>query len=262
MQNCKYLNPISNVPFSNSISCTDEIGEIVLCDNVMTNYAEGQPWILRVIFPTSKSSSLFYATRFGYFEFSVADFISLQFFQYLLLSPAEVWWLENSVRFWLDIKLAGRRLEAGDWSSGSGSACNFRDQETRDQPQICRLSSFLLGDGGDATARGSTLTTPSSDTKLCLPLSSFYHQVNTKIKLSKLQTTDDVVLVINSITMALGQIIITLLLVGCRWLIRVVDDQSNILCSKHLPLFFCLFFLMPLFVFNSCVRCSEVSCSR
>ena len=72
------------------------------------------------------------------------------------------------------------------------------------------------GDGGDATARGSTLTTPSSDTKLCLPLSSFYHQVNTKIKLSKLQTTDDVVLVINSITMALGQIIITLLLVGCR----------------------------------------------
>ena len=144
MQNCKYLNPISNVPFSNSISCTDEIGEIVLCDNVMTNYAEGQPWILRVIFPTSKSSSLFYAARFGYFEFSVADFISLQFFQYLLLSPSEVWWLENSVRFWFDIKLAGRILEAGDWRSGSGSACNFRDQETRDQPQICRLSSFLL----------------------------------------------------------------------------------------------------------------------
>ena len=260
MQNCKYLNPISNVPFSNSISCTDEIGEIVLCDNVMTNYAEGQPWILRVIFPTSKSSSLFYAARFGYFEFSVADFISLQFFQYLLLSPAEVWWLENSVRFWLDIKLAGRRLEAGDWRSGSGSACNFRDQETSlksaDYQVFCCLGPH--GDGGDATARGSTLTTPSSDTKLCLPLSSFYHQVNTKIKLSKLQTTDDVVLVINSITMALGQIIITLLLVGCRWLIRVVDDQSNILCSKHLPLFFCLFFLMPLFVFNSCVRCSEL----
>ena len=144
MQNCKYLNPISNVPFSNSISCTDEIGEIVLCDNVMTNYAAGQPWILRVIFQTSKSSRLFYTARFRYLEFSVAVFISLQFFQYLLLSPAEVWWLENSVRFWFDIKLAGRRLEAGDWRSGSGSACNFRGQETRDQPQICRLSSFLL----------------------------------------------------------------------------------------------------------------------
>ena len=112
MQNCKYLNPISNVPFSNSISCTDEI---VLCDNVMTNYAEGQPWILRVI---SKSSSLFYAAKFGNLEFSVADFISLQFFQYLLLSPAEVWWLENSVRFWLDIKLAGRRL--ADWRLETG----------------------------------------------------------------------------------------------------------------------------------------------
>ena len=148
MQNCKYLNPISNVPFSNSISCTDEIGEIVLCDNVMTNYAAGQPWILRVIFQTSKSSRLFYTARFRYLEFSVAVFISLQFFQYLLLSPAEVWWLENSVRFWFDIKLAGRRLEAGDWMEvlglGPRVISETIDQETRDQPQICRLSSFLL----------------------------------------------------------------------------------------------------------------------
>ena len=141
MQNCKYLNPISNVPFSNSISCTDEIGEIVLCDNVMTNYAAGQPWILRVIFQTSKSSRLFYTARFRYLEFSVAVFISLQFFQYLLLSPAEVWWLENSVRFWFDIKLAGRRLEAGvgDWRSGSGSACNFRDHRPGDQRPASNL---------------------------------------------------------------------------------------------------------------------------
>ena len=143
MQNCKYLNPISNVPFSNSISCTDEIGEIILRDNVMTNYAAGQPWILRVIFQTSKSSRLFYTARFRYLEFSVAVFISLQFFQYLLLSPpAEVWWLENSVRFWFDIKLAGRRLEAGvgDWRSGSGSACNFRDQRPASNLQIIKFS--------------------------------------------------------------------------------------------------------------------------
>ena len=188
----------------------------------MTNYAEGQPWILRVI---SKSSSLFYAAKFGNLEFSVADFISLQFFQYLLLSPSEVWWLENSVRFWLDIKLAGRRLadwrlETGVLGPGPRVISETRRPETSlksaDYQVFCCLGP--RGGGGDATARGSTLTTPSSDTKLCLPLSSFYHQVNTKIKLSNLQTTDDVVLVINSITMSLGQIITQ----HCCW--WAVDD--------------------------------------
>lgn len=113
------------------------------------------------------------------------------------------------------------RLETGGLGPGPRVISETRRPETSlksaDYQVFCCLGP-RGGGGGDATARGSTLTTPSSDTKLCLPLSSFYHQVNTKIKLSKLQTTDDVVLVINSITMALGQIITQ----HCCW--WAVDD--------------------------------------